>query len=57
MPVKPKTKWDNVRVSQDLLKMVDEFLRTERAKRLDLHSKADVASYAIRELLKKEQLL
>jgi|GEM_PF-6080471 len=57
MPIKTKTKWDNVRVSQDLLKMVDEFLKTERARKLDLHSKADVASYAIRELLKKEQLL
>jgi len=57
MPIKTKTKWDNVRVSQDLLKVVDEFLKTERARKLDLHSKADVASYAIRELLKKAQLL
>jgi len=37
--------------------MVDEFVKIERARKLDLHSKADVVSYAIRELLKKEQLL
>ena len=50
MPIKSKTKWDDVRVSQDLLNMMDEFLKTERARRLDLHSKADLASYAIRAL-------
>jgi hypothetical protein len=34
---------------------MDEFLKTERARRLDLHSKADLASYAIRALLKREE--
>ena len=48
MPIRSKTKWDNVRVCQGLLNMMDEFLKTERARRLDLHSKADLASYAIR---------
>jgi hypothetical protein len=42
-------------VSQDLLNIMDEFLKTERARRLDLHSKADLASYAIRGLLKREE--
>jgi hypothetical protein len=55
MPIRSKTKWDNVRVSQSLLNMMDEFLKTERARRLDLHSKADLASYAIRTLLKREE--
>jgi hypothetical protein len=43
MPIRSKTKWDNVRVSHGLLNMMDEFLKTERARRLDLHSKADLA--------------
>jgi hypothetical protein len=34
---------------------MDEFLKTERARRLDLHSKADLASYAIWALLKREE--
>jgi len=55
MPIRCKTKWDNIRVCQGLLNMMDEFLKTERARRLDLHSKADLASYAIRALLKREQ--
>jgi hypothetical protein len=55
MPIRSKTKWDNVRVSQGLLNMMDEFLKTERARRLDLHSKAGLASRAIRTLLKREQ--
>jgi len=55
MPIRSKTKWDNIRVCQGLLNMMDEFLKTERASRLDLHSKADLASYAIRALLKREQ--
>jgi hypothetical protein len=54
MPIRSKTKWDNVRVSQGLPNMMDEFLKTEHARRLDLHSKADLASYAIRALLKRE---
>jgi hypothetical protein len=54
MPIRSKTKWDNVRVCQGLLNMMDEFLKTERARRLDLYSKADLASYAIRALLKRE---
>jgi hypothetical protein len=36
--------------------MMDEFLKTERARRLDLHSKSDLASYAIRALVRREQL-
>lgn len=56
MPIRSKTKWDNVRVSQDLLNMMDEFLKTERARRLDLHSKADLASYAIRALFIKRTI-
>jgi len=36
MPIRSKTKWDNVRVSQGLYNMMDEFLETERARRLDL---------------------
>jgi hypothetical protein len=55
MPIRSKTKWDNVRVSQSLLNMMDEFLETGRARRLGLHSKADLASYAIRTLLKREE--
>jgi len=55
MPISSKTKWDNVLVSPGLLKMMDEFLKTERARRLDLHSKADLESYAIRALLKREE--
>jgi hypothetical protein len=35
MPIRSKTKWDNVRVSQGLLSMMGEFLKTERARRLD----------------------
>jgi len=54
MLIRSRTKWDNVRVCQGLLNMMDEFLKTERARRLDLHSKADLASYAIRALLKRE---
>jgi len=44
IPIRSKTKWGNVPVSQDLLNMMDEFLKTERAGRLDLHSKADLMS-------------
>ena len=55
MLIRSKTKWGNVRVSQGLLNMMDEFLETGRARRLDLHSKADLASYAIRALLKREE--
>lgn len=55
MPIRSKTKWGNVRISQGLPNMMDEFLKTERARRLDLHSKADLASYAIRTLLKREE--
>ena len=55
MPIRSKTKWDNVLVSQGLLNMMDGFLKTERARRLDLHSKADLASYAIWILPKREQ--
>jgi hypothetical protein len=55
MPIRSKTKWDNVRVSQGLYNMMDEFLETGRARRLDLHSKADLASYAIRTLPKREE--
>ena len=55
MPIRSKTKWDNVRVSQSLLNMTDEFLKTERARRPDLPSKADLASYAIRTPLKREE--
>ena len=54
MIIRSKTKWDNVRVSRGLLNMMDQFLKTERARRLDLHGKADLASYAIRALLKRE---
>ena len=35
MPIRSKTKWDNVRVSQGLLSMMGEFLKTERARGLD----------------------
>jgi len=55
MLIRSKTKWGNVRVSQGLLNMMDEFLETGRARRLDLHSKADLESYAIRTLLKREE--
>ena len=55
MPIRSKTKWDNVRVSRGLYNMMDEFLETGRARRLDLHSKADLASYAILTLPKREQ--
>jgi hypothetical protein len=55
MPIRSKAKWDKVRVSQGLYNMMDEFLETGRARRLDLHSKADLASYAIRTLPKREQ--
>ena len=55
MPIRSKTKWDNVRVSQGLYNMMDEFVETGRARRLDLHSKADLASYAIWTLPKREQ--
>jgi hypothetical protein len=55
MPIRSKTKWDNVRLSQGLLNIMGGFLKTERARRLDLHSKADLASYAIWALLKREE--
>jgi hypothetical protein len=56
MPIKSKTKSGNVRVIQDLLNMMDEFLKTERARRLDLHSKADLSSYAMRALFVKRTI-
>ncbi|MGA2784564.1 MAG: hypothetical protein ABSF09_07705 [Candidatus Bathyarchaeia archaeon] len=57
MPVKTKVKWGNVHVSEDLLRLVDEYIQGEKSKRLDLHSRTDVASEAIKRLLKSEGLL
>ena len=36
MSIRSKTKWGNVRVSQGLLNMMDEFLKTERARKTGL---------------------
>jgi hypothetical protein len=57
MPKKQKVKWGNVHVSEDLLELVDEYLKGDRAKRRDLHSRTDVASEAIKELLRTEEIL
>jgi len=57
MPRKQKVAWGNIHVSEDLLKLVDDYLKGEKAKRRDLHSRTDVASEAIKMLLREEGLL
>jgi len=57
MPKKQKVRWGNVHVSEDLLKLVDDYLQGDKAKRRDLHSRTDVASEAIKALLRTEGLL
>jgi len=46
-----------VRIPKGLLDAIDEFIKTDKAKRLGLDSKSDVVSEAVRELLKKERLI
>ncbi len=55
----PKTKGKQavVRIPAPLLKMVDVYLTTDKAKKQGLDSKSDVISQAVRELLKKEEII
>ena len=55
----PKTKGKQavVRIPEPMLRMIEEYLKTDKAKRQGLDSKSDVVSEAVRELLRKEGLL
>lgn len=56
----PKTKSEGqatVKVPKGMLKTVDEFLKTDKAKKMGLDSKSDVVTEALRALLKEAGLL
>jgi len=46
-----------VRIPRGILGAIDEFIKTEQAKRLGLDSKSDVVSEAARQFLRKYKIL
>jgi hypothetical protein len=46
-----------VRIPRGILDVIDEFIKTEQAKRLGLDSKSDVVTEAARQFLAKQKML
>ncbi|MEM3437241.1 MAG: ribbon-helix-helix domain-containing protein [Nitrososphaerales archaeon] len=54
MVEKNKVRWNKVNIPQEMLDLIDKYLKTEMAKQRGLTSRSDVAIEAIRKFLERE---
>ena len=51
---KKPTEWSGIRIPKGINELIEEYLKTEDARKRGLTSKSDVATYALRRLLETE---